>query len=289
MSDDHLWIELAILATILAPTDAALGKAVVSNPVVPSRIREALNVESGLNDGISVPILFLLITLFTAQASEDVSIQYGLVLFAREIGIGLITGLGITFIAMRLIALGDVRNWISGSWKSVIIISLALSCFFLAQVLGGSGFIACFSGGILFGVMRKKHKIELLNAAEGTGEILSLVTWFMFGSIAIATLINFSWTVLIYALISLTLVRIIPVFISLINTGMSFKEKLFIGWFGPRGLASIVFIIIMGEFLPHQDTLINIIVCTVLLSILAHGFSANPLAKNLILHDKNSI
>lgn len=234
---EFLWVELAILATILAPTDAALGKAVVSNPVVPSKIREGLNVESGLNDGICVPVLFLLIALLTAQAAADVSIQYGLVLFAKEIGIGLITGLGITCIALSLIGLGDGRNWITGSWKSLIIITLAFSCFFLAQVTGGSGFIACFSGGILFGFMHKKQKIDLLNAAEGTGDILSLVTWFIFGSVAIAAVLSdFSWTVLLYAILILTLVRMIPVFISLI---------------------------------------------TIILSILAHGISANPFVKDL--------
>lgn len=278
-----LWIELAILATMLAPTDAALGKAVVSNQAVPSKIREALNVESGLNDGICVPVLFLLLALFAVHSTEQVDIQFGAVLFAKEIGIGLLTGLGVTFFGDLLILYSSRRQWIASTWKPIVIIALALGCFSLAQLSGGSGFIACFSGGLFYGFINKKQKSELLIAAEGGGDTLSLITWMIFGSMVIAAYLpQMTWQVIVYAILSLTLVRIIPVLLSLIKIGISFKERLFIGWFGPRGLASIVFAIIVLDInLPHKETIIITVVFTILLSVMAHGFSANPIIKNL--------
>ena len=277
------WIELGILATLLAPTDAALGKPVVTNPSVPSKLRESLNVESGLNDGICVPVLFLFIAFFAAQTGEGIKFSYGLALFAKQIGIGLAVGLGVTFVGDRLVDYSQKRGLISKTWETVVIVALAFSCFTLAQIAGGSGFIACFTGGLLYSVMNRTYKHDILEEAEGIGDTLSLLTWVIFSTVIIARQIShFTWDVLIYSLLSLTVIRIIPVLISLIRTGFSGKEKLFIGWFGPRGLASIVFAIIVFEIeLPHKETIILTAVCTILLSIILHGFTANPLIKML--------
>jgi sodium/hydrogen antiporter len=277
------WIELGILATLLAPTDAALGKPVVTNPSVPSKLRESLNVESGLNDGICVPVLFLFIAFFAAQTGEGIKFSYGLALFAKQIGIGLAAGLGVTFVGDRLVDYSQKRGLISKSWETVVIVALAFSCFTLAQIAGGSGFIACFTGGLLYSVMNRRYKHDILEEAEGIGDTLSLLTWVIFSSVIITRYIShFTWDVLIYSLLSLTVIRIIPVLISLIRTGFSGKEKLFIGWFGPRGLASIVFAIIVFEIeLPHKETIILTAVCTILLSIILHGFTANPFIKML--------
>ena len=277
------WIELGILATLLAPTDAALGKPVVTNPSVPSKLRESLNVESGLNDGICVPVLFLFIALFSTQTGEGIKLSYGLALFGRQIGIGLIAGLVITFAADKLVNYSQKKGLISKSWETVVIVALAFSCFTLAQLAGGSGFIACFTGGLLYSALNRKYKHDILEEAEGIGDTLSMLTWVIFSSVIIASNIwHFTWDVVIYALLSMTLIRIIPVLISLINTGISWKEKLFIGWFGPRGLASIVFAIIVFEIeLPHKETIILTAVCTILLSIILHGFTANPFIKIL--------
>jgi NhaP-type Na+/H+ or K+/H+ antiporter len=277
------WIELGILATLLAPTDAALGKPVVTNPSVPSKLRESLNVESGLNDGICVPVLFLFIAFFAAQTGEGIKFSYGLALFAKQIGIGLAVGLGVTFVGDRLVDYSQKRGLISKTWETVVIVALAFSCFTLAQIAGGSGFIACFTGGLLYSVMNRTYKHDILEEAEGIGDTLSLLTWVIFSTVIIARQIShFTWDVLIYSLLSLTVIRIIPVLISLIRTGFSGKEKLFIGWFGPRGLASIVFAIIVFEIeLPHKETIILTAVCTILLSIILHGFTANPFIKML--------
>jgi len=286
--EGFLWVELAIIATILAPTDAALGKVVVTNQRVPSNIREALNVESGLNDGISVPVLFLLIAISEATTVGDISIQYGVGLFLREIGVGLLVGLGITYICDWLIQFSISRNWVEDTWKTVVIVALAFSVFSIAQLMGGSGFIACFTGGVLYGSINKKNKGKLLIAAEGAGDSLSLVTWMIFGALVVAAYLpHFTWSVILYAILSLTVVRIIPVMISMLKAGLSVKQQMFIGWFGPRGLASIVFAIIIIDIeLPHRETIILTVVCTILLSVLAHGFTANPLTKLLAKTNK---
>ena len=277
------WIELGILATLLAPTDAALGKAVVTNPSVPPKIRESLNVESGLNDGICVPVLFFFIALFSAQTGEGLSFSFGLLLFAEEIGIGLIAGLATIFIMDKLVHYSENHQWISKSWKTVVIITLAFSCFTAAQLAGGSGFIACFTGGLLYSVINRKYKHELLEASEGAGDTLSMLTWFIFGSVVIAKNIRFfTWETIIYALLSLTLIRMIPVLLALIKTGLPWKEKLFISWFGPRGLASIVFAIIVFDIgMPHKETIILTAIFTILLSVISHGFTANPFIRRL--------
>jgi len=282
---DFSWIEIAILATMLAPTDAALGKAVVTNQAVPVKIREALNTESGLNDGISVPILFLFIALFGSGADINFGSFYGLNLFVKEIGIGLLAGVAITFATFVLARYSNMHQWISESWKPIIVIALSIACFTTAQIAGGSGFIACFTGGFLYGVFNSKYKIEanLVEAAEGAGDTMSLLTWLIFGAFVIPNFLHtFNWDIFIYAVLSLTIIRMLPVFLSLINTGQSIKEKLFIGWFGPRGLATIVFaIIVLDVPFPHNEKIIEVTVYTILLSVVLHGITANPLIKLL--------
>jgi NhaP-type Na+/H+ or K+/H+ antiporter len=271
--------EIAILATMLAPTDAALGKAVVTNTAVPSRIREGLNVESGLNDGICVPILFVFLALAADTGSEVGTPLLALKLVAEEIGVGLAVGAGFTLLGAWLIRQFAERGWITETWQQLPVVALAVACFAVAQLLGGSGFIACFAGGLLFGAIEKKHKGRLLLAAEGTGDTLALITWVVFGAGVVGQAVgSFSWEVVLYALLSLTVVRMLPVFLTLAGMGIRADEKLFMGWFGPRGLASIVFaVIVLNENLTGGDTIAMTAACTILLSVVAHGLSANPL------------
>lgn len=273
--------EVAILATMLAPTDAALGKAVVTNETVPNPVRQGLNVESGLNDGICVPILFLFLSLATGKVDEGGHWQLAMKLVAEEIGIGLAVGLLITALAAGLLKFARRRQWLTETWIQIPVVALALACFAAAQFIGGSGFIAAFSGGLLFGVIAKEHREAFLRAAEGTGDTMALITWVIFGSAVIGKTIGyFSWTVLLYAILSLTLIRMLPVFISLTGLRANAEGKLFIGWFGPRGLASIVFaVIVVNANLPNGGVLVATVVCTVILSIILHGVSANPWAK----------
>jgi NhaP-type Na+/H+ or K+/H+ antiporter len=272
--------EIAILATMLAPTDAALGQPVVTNKAVPPEIRASLNVESGLNDGICVPILFLFLGLALGHVGEGGPLGLAVGLFAQQIGIGLAVGAGFAWLGRRLIKSCAERGWITEAWMGLPVAALALLCFATAQGLDGSGFIACFAGGLLFGGLVKKHKDELLHAAESTGSLLSLLTWTVFGAVVIpVTFGGLTWPIAIYAILSLTVIRMLPVFLSLIGLEIDAAGKLFIGWFGPRGLASIVFVVIViGAKLPGGETLTTAVAFTVFLSVVLHGLTAVPFA-----------
>ena len=276
-------LEVAILATILAPTDAALGKAVVTNEAVPVNIRESLNVESGLNDGICVPILFIFLALATNTGGDGRPLMLALTLMLEAIGLGVVVGVVLTLLGSWLLKQAAERGWVTETWRQLPVPALAVACFAVAQWLGGSGFIAAFVGGLLFGALAKRHKHTLLLAAEGTGDTLALLTWVVFGGGVVGQSFNaFSWQVVVYSLLSLTFIRMLPVYLGLAGTDLRNDEKLFIGWFGPRGLASIVFgVIVLHSHLPGGGTITMTVVCTILLSILLHGLSANPLVAAL--------
>jgi NhaP-type Na+/H+ or K+/H+ antiporter len=254
LTDNLSLFAMAVLATMLAPTDAALGKAVITNKAVPNNIRQGLNVESGLNDGICVPVLLVFLELGLETAEHTGPWTLAMKLVIEEIGIGLAVGLSLTYVAVRLLRVARLRNWLTHTWMQIPVVALALTCFALAQYLGGSGFIAAFSGGILAGIMgmhlsRELHD-EYLRASEGIGDTLALITWVIFGSAVVGQAIGyFSWTILLYSLLSL------------------------------RGLASIVFaVIVLNSGLPDSGPLAMTVVCTIILSIIAHGLTANPWA-----------
>lgn len=283
MFDGLSLFEAAILGTMCAATDAALGKAVITNKAVPARIREGLNFESGLNDGLCVPILFVFIALAEGSGIEGGSTALALRLVAQELGIGLAVGLGITAVGTFLLRWCWTRGWVTEIWMQVTVVGLAIACFSVAQSLHGSGYIAAFTGGILFGHTAKDATHKLVLAAEGNSETLALVTWLLFGVAVIGQSFHqFTWEIVVYALLSLTVIRIVPIFLSLAGTGESTHSRLFLGWFGPRGLASIVFaIIVINKDLPGSKFMAMVVVCTVFFSLIAHGISANPLAKKL--------
>jgi NhaP-type Na+/H+ or K+/H+ antiporter len=283
-------LEIAILATMLAPTDAALGKAVVTNESVPTNIRESLNVESGLNDGICVPILFIFLAIAGSSGAEGNTAMLAVKLVVQAIGIGVAVGVGLTVVGCWLLRMCVDRGWVTETWRQLPVVALAMASFAVAQILGGSGFIAAFVGGLLFGWIAKNHKHKLLLAAEGTGDTMALITWVIFGAAVMGrTIGSLSWEVVLYSLLSLTLVRILPVFLGLAGSGLRVDEKLFIGWFGPRGLASIVFaVIVLNEHLPGGSTISMTVVCTIVLSIIGHGLSANPLINVLGARIKRS-
>lgn len=273
--------ELAVLATMLAATDAALGKPVITNKSVPANIREGLNIESGLNDGICVPILFVFIALALNVSGEGGGFGDAIILVAEEIGFGLMVGLSLAAGAAWMISLSVNRDWLSTVWMQITVFALAITCFATAQSIGGSGFIAAYSAGLLFGKLTKRHKHNLLLATEGSGNAFAWLTWTLFGAVVIAKAIDhISWQVVVYSMLSLTLIRMLPVFVSLTGSGERLRSKLFLGWFGPRGLASIVFaIIVLDEKLPGANTLAVVVVCTVCLSIIAHGVTAIPMSR----------
>jgi sodium/hydrogen antiporter len=278
-------LTVAVLATMLAPTDAALGQAVVTNEAVPAPIREALSVESGLNDGICVPILFTFLDLAAGNGASPTGV--GMRLVAEQIGLGLLVGVGLAVAGRHAIGAASERGWIEEPWTRIPVIALALTCFAVAQTIGGSGFIACFSGGLVFGSRVQGHKQLLLEGAEGGGDVLSLLTWVMFAAAVGLYADRISGAIVVYALLSLTIVRMLPVSLSLLGLGLRSDAHLFLGWFGPRGLASIVFAVIaIDANVTGSDTLAATAVCTVTLSVLAHGLSANPLATAFAAREK---
>lgn len=281
------WLEAAILATMLAPTDAALGKAVVSNTHVPAPIREGLNVESGLNDGICVPVLFILLALLAPEEQHHGTVTLALILIAEEIGIGMVVGIGLALTTAALLRVAVRKQWSLPVWKQLIMPGLAILMFALAQSLGGSGFIAAFVGGLVAGHLLGEHRHSYLHSNEGYGELLSVIVWMLFGSVVIINVWPFfSWKTWVYAVASLTVLRMLPVWISLLGTNLGTESRLFIGWFGPRGLASIVFtVIVMQEVLAARPQILATVTCTVLLSVVLHGISANP----WVLHLKHSV
>ncbi|MDB4621331.1 cation:proton antiporter [Rubripirellula sp.] len=273
-------IELALLATMLAPTDAALGQAVINNEAVPSSLREGLNVESGLNDGICVPVLLLFLAISADSLDQGAVFTQMIELPLQAIGIGAAVGIASALIGCSSVNASVQRNWIDGAWTQIPVIALAVVCFAISQWLGGSGFIACFVGGLFFGGLIREQKQPLLKAADGTGDVLSMITWFIFGALFIGDcLFAPEWRAILYAILSLSVVRMIPVFLSVMGMGLQTDSKLFMGWFGPRGLASIVFIVMVNEAnLPGSKTLVQAVTWTVLLSVILHGITANPLA-----------
>lgn len=273
-------IEAALLGIILAPTDAALGLAVIKNPIVAQDIRRGLNAESGLNDGICVPFLVVFLALASGHSHGGNIGIFTLTTFIEEIGIGAIIGATSSALGWLLCRYAIAHGWISERWLVVPTISIALIAFSLAQALGGSGFIAAFCGGLLFGERIQGAYKEEMEESEINGEILSLLTWLIFGALAMNLIVEVTWPQIAYGILSLTIIRILPVVVSLTGTSLPMKQKLFIGWFGPRGLASIVFaLIVFKQQLPNGQILLNTATVTIVLSVFLHGISAYPMSQ----------
>jgi sodium/hydrogen antiporter len=279
LTDLTFW-EAAIVGTVLAPTDAALGQAVVNNPRVPVHVRQALNVEAGLNDGLSVPFLALFLTL--AVAKEELEPASYWIRFAFEqIGFGILVGVGLSLTGGWLLRWASRRGWMTGSSQRLALLSLAIIAWALADTVGGNGFIAAFVGGLVIGPTVERIGERLIRFTEAEGQLLNLSVFFIFGAIAVGLIEPLTWRAALYALLSLTLIRMLPTAVSLIGTRLSGLSMLFMGWFGPRGLASLVLgLIVVAEapLIDGRGLIEQVVALTVLLSVLLHGVSAAPLS-----------
>ena len=274
------WPEALLLAVILAPTDAALGQAVVTLPRLPSPVRQGLNVESGLNDGICVPLFFIALAIAQADA-RHVSDVTAFRLVAEAIGYGAVGGVIAGTVAAAVVVVGRRHRFVDDVWLQVVPVAAAVLAYSVADALGGSGFIAAFVGGMIFGGLRRRHGGEVGYLIEELGGVLNAITFIVFGAVILGPALgDVTWAIAAYAVLSLTLVRMLPVGIAMLGTGARRQTVGFLGWFGPRGLASIVFAVILVEEggLPHDDVIITAIVITIGLSVLAHGLTAAPLA-----------
>jgi NhaP-type Na+/H+ or K+/H+ antiporter len=274
-------VEALVLAIVLAPTDAALGQSVVTEPRLPSRIRQGLNVESGLNDGICVPLL--LIALAAAEVEDHVSKGHqALTIVSEEIGYGIVGGIAAGLVTAGVIAIAYRRGLISGSWLQLIPLSGAALAYGIAVALGGSGFIAAFLAGAIFGGLATTESEAASRLSEEAGELLGGVTFLVFGAVLLGpALEHVSWQIALYAVLSLTVVRMLPVAIAMIGAGGRPPTLAFLGWFGPRGLASIVFAVIVVDeaHLTGAGTIVLTSYVTIGLSVYAHGITAAPLAE----------
>jgi NhaP-type Na+/H+ or K+/H+ antiporter len=272
--------EALILAIVLAPTDAALGQAVVTHPRIPTRIRQGLNVESGLNDGICVPLLFAAVAVADVE-SEISGGRSAATLLLEEIGYGVIGGVVGGLAAAAIVIHAGRRGLIDAAWRPVIPIAAAGLAYGTAIALHGSGFIAAFVAGMTFRMALKRDPGDINDLSEHLGNVLNGVTFVLFGAILLGPALGeLSWNLILYAVLSLTAVRILPVAIAMLGSGARAPTIAFLGWFGPRGLASIVFAVIVIEEsnLPHEHLIVLAIYLTVGLSVFAHGITAAPLA-----------
>jgi sodium/hydrogen antiporter len=273
--------EAAVLAVVLAPTDAALGQAVVTEPRLPSRIRQGLNVESGLNDGICVPLLLIALQIADVE-DKTTSGHHALTVVVEEIGYGILGGAVAGILAAAVVAVARRRNLITGPWLQVIPIAAAALAYGIATALSGSGFIASFLAGGIFGGLVSRESEEASRLNDELGDLLGGVTFLIFGALLLGpALEHVSWQIALYAVLSLTLIRMLPVAIAMIGTGAAAPTVGFVGWFGPRGLASIVFAVIAVQeaHLAHAQTILLASYLTIGLSVFAHGVTAAPLAR----------
>ncbi len=270
--------EALILGVILAPTDAGLGSAVVTDASLPSRVRQSLNVESGLNDGICVPLLLIVLATASGAGSHPAQV------IGEEVGYGLVGGVVAGALAAWIVIAAGARRLIDDAWRQIIPVTAAVLAYGIAEALGGSGFIAAFTAGTLFGLLAPEGSSQAMRFTEETGALLDSITFLVFGAVLLGpALEQVSWQIALYAVLSLTVARMLPVAIALIGTHARAPTVAFIGWFGPRGLASIVFAVIVEDtHQAHSGTILTACYLTVGLSVLVHGLSAAPLVSRYV-------
>ena len=279
LTDLEFW-EAAIVAAVLAPTDAALGQAVVSSPAVPARLRQGLNVESGLNDGLSVPFLALFIAIAAEETVPDARDWLGFA--AEQIGLGTLVGLLVGGLGAWLVQRASEHELMTGVFEQVAALSLAVLAFVLADEAGGNGFIAAFVGGLAAGRISTVCGERVFEFTDEEGQLLSLAVFFLFGQAAVEFLEQVDWEIVLYAALSLTLVRMLPVAAAVVGLGFRSSSIAFMGWFGPRGLASIILALVVADEepdLPALGAILATVTVAVLASVVLHGITAPPLMR----------
>jgi sodium/hydrogen antiporter len=273
----NIWLALLVGAA-LAPTDAALGAGMMANPAIPARIRRLINVESGLNDGIATP--FVSIAIAGAATGGEIA-GHGPAAATAELAVGLLVGVALGGIGGLLVNAARKRGWIAEGFAGSAGLGLAVCTYASALALHGNGFIAAFVGGLAFGTVRGRRGEPLVPFVEETGALVSLLVWLTFGAVAVAPAVeSLTWQIVLYAVLSLTVIRMVPVAVTLIGAGLGRATVALVGWFGPRGLASVVFALLALEDLGDRTahTAVAVITITVMISVVAHGATADPVA-----------
>ena len=278
------WLAAA-MAFILAPTDAALGQAVVANPKVPEAVRDSISVESGLNDGIALPPVMVCIAALAAAESLDPG--YWTRFAVMQIALGPLAGAAVGVAGGWLIENAAARRWMDRSYQRLSAVALALLCYVLAELIGGNGFIAAFFGGLFLTIHSPTVRHRMFEFGEAEGKQLTLFVFLLFGMVLVPAALPF-WDgrALLYAVLSLTVIRMLPVALSLLGSGLDKTTVAFVGWFGPRGIASVLYLLMFVHEVGvgGYEPMLSVIALTVLLSVYAHGLSAVPLAARYAAH-----
>ncbi|HEU5390920.1 MAG TPA: cation:proton antiporter [Streptosporangiaceae bacterium] len=278
-----IWLAL-LTGAALAPTDAALGAGMMASPVVPARIRRLINVESGLNDGIATP--FVSVALAGAATAGEVA-GHGPAAAVAELALGVLAGVAVGGAGGLLVNTARQRGWAAEGFAGPAGVGLAVCAYASSVAVGGNGFIAAFVGGLAFGTTGGRRGQPLVPFVEETGALVSLLVWLAFGAIAVVPAVQvLNWQIVLYAVLSLTVIRMAPVMVALIGSGLDRATIALVAWFGPRGLASVVFCLLALEELGHPavDHAAAVITITVLLSVVVHGATADPLASRYARH-----
>ena len=273
-------IQAALIAIILTPTDAALSKGLLSSSEVPEKIREGINTESGLNDGLCVPV-FLIFILLAKNPESAITTSHVVSVFSKELGIALLVAIMSISIFIPSLNFAMKRHYFAQNTSPFLLLGFAMAVFSVTQYLHGSGFIAVFVAGLLFDKFSTKTvRTELIEDSEHIADFTSLMIWCLFGyACAYLVLPKLNFEMVTYALLSTTLIRIIPVMLSLLFTSLNLKERFTFAWFGPRGLASIVFtLMVIDEQIENKFQIASIAMTTILFSVFIHGISTKPIA-----------
>jgi sodium/hydrogen antiporter len=269
-----IWLALLVGAA-LAPTDAALGAGVMVNPAVPARIRRLLNIESGLNDGIATPVVLVAIA---GAATAEHAASVGPAKAAAELALGVLVGVLVGGAGGLVVRAARSRGWAEAGSA---VLALAICAYACALAVHGNGFVAAFVGGLAYGATGGERGERLVPYVEETGALVSLLVWLAFGAIAVVPAFeSLTWQAALYAVLSLTVIRMVPVALALWGSRLGRTAVAFVGWFGPRGLASVVFALLALEDIGHSaEPAVTVIAFTILLSVVAHGLTASPLAR----------
>lgn len=274
---------IALVALILSPTDAALGQAVIKSKLLPDAVKQPISVESGLNDGIVLPPIFVCMAVLASgvAASEQTENNWWYFL-TLQLTLGPLIGGLVGWAGGWLIETASSKNWMSPVFQRLSALSLAVLCFAFAEMVHGNGFIAAFIGGMFLGVRTQAIRERIQEFGEADGQQLALFIFLVFGMV-VAPIAYQYWDInaVIYAVSSLTFIRMVPVAISLMGSNTNWRDKLFFGWFGPRGIASVLYLLMVVGTLGFTgyEYALSVIVLTVLLSIFLHGITAVPLVK----------
>lgn len=270
--------EAALVAAIVTPTDAALGQAVVEDRSVPQWVREGLNVESGLNDGLAVPAVLLFLAFATG---EETAPRFWVRFVVEQVGLGALIGVACGLVGGGLLVRAYRHGLVQNIYAQLATLSLAVLSFTGAELAGANGFIAAFTAGIAFGAATGSGLAERFDEyTEDTGRLLAIASFCVFGNLFVVDAVaNTTVAVVGAAVLALTVMRMVPVYVAMTGMGTSPPTKLFIGWFGPRGLASMLFGLQLldesvDETLPASDELFTVIAWVVVASVVAHGASA---------------